>query len=103
MRILYVIYKYSRDMGIDFRDTIIVRQVSERGTASSDSPVLPMDFMGEENKKKNLERLKLAGDLWIMSAKGTSKIHLSEMKEVKPVDTKGFYISTGKGTGRIKI
>ena len=59
--------------------------------------------MGDENKKQNLDRLKLAGDMWIMSAKGTSKIRLSEMREVKPVDVKGHYISTGKGTGRIKI
>lgn len=59
--------------------------------------------MGDENKKKNLDRLKLAGDMWIMSGKGTSKIHLSEMREPKPVVTKGYYISTGKGTGRIKI
>jgi len=90
-------------MGIDFIDTIIVRHVSERGTASSDSPVMPVDFMGDENKKINLDRLKLAGDMWIMSAKGTSRIHLSEMRETKPVEMKGCYISTGKGTGRIKI
>jgi hypothetical protein len=38
-----------------------------------------------------------------MSAKGTTKIKLSEMQEEKKVDLKGHYISTGKGTGRIKI
>ena len=90
-------------MGIDFIDTIIVRHVEERGTSSSESPIKPVDFMGEENKKQNLDRLKLAGDMWIMSAKGTSRINLSEMREAKPVDAKGKYISTGKGTGRIKI
>ena len=90
-------------MGIDFVDTIVVRHVVERGTSSSESPITPVDFMGEENKKQNLDRLKLAGDMWIMSAKGTSRIHLSEMREAKPVDAKGKYISTGKGTGRIKL
>jgi hypothetical protein len=90
-------------MGIDFIDTIVVRHVMERGTSSSESPITPVDFMGEENKKQNLDRLKLAGDMWIMNAKGTSRIHLSEMKEAKPVNAKGKYISTGKGTGRIKI
>ena len=90
-------------MGIDFIDTIVVRHVSERGTSSSGSPIKPVDFMGEENKKQNLDRLKLAGDMWIMSAKGTSRIHLSEMREPKQVDVKGRYISTSKGTGRIKI
>ena len=73
------------------------------GTSSSESPIISVDFMGEENNKQNLDRLKLAGDMWIMSAKGTSRIHLSEMRVAKPVDTKGKYISTGKGTGRIKI
>jgi len=90
-------------MGINFIDTIVVRQVSAKGTASSVSHVKPMDFMGDETRKKNLDRLKLAGDMWIMSAKGTSRIHLSEMRVAKPVNAKGRYISTGKGTGRIKI
>lgn len=90
-------------MGINFVDTIIVRQVSNKGTSSSYAPFKPVDYMGDENKKQNLDRLKLAGDMWIMSAKGTSKIHLSEMREAKPVDTKGHYISTGRGTGRVKI
>lgn len=90
-------------MGINFIDTIVVRQTSNKGTSSSELPIKPVDYMGDENKKKNLDRLKLAGDMWIMSARGTTKMHLSEMREPKPVDTKGHYISTGKGTGRIKI
>ena len=90
-------------MGINFVDTIVVRQVSNKGTTSEEAPIKPVDYMGDENKKKNLDRLKLAGDMWIMSARGTSKIHLSEMREAKPVDVKGHYISTGKGTRRIKI
>lgn len=89
--------------GMYIKDTIVVRHVSERGTSSSGSPIKPVDFMGEENRKNNLDRLKLAGDMWIISAKGTSRIHLSEMREPTQVDTKGRYISTGKGTGRIKI
>ena len=100
---VYVIFKRSSGMGIDFIDTIVVRQTSQKGTTSSVLPVKPVDFMGDENKKQNLDRLKLAGDMWIMSAKGTSRIHLSEMEESKPVSSKGRYISTGKGTGRIKI
>ena len=90
-------------MGINFIDTIVVRQTSNKGTASSNLPIKPVDFMGDELKNKNTDRLKLAGDMWIMSAKGTSKIRLSEMSEPKPVDTKGQYISTRKGTGRIRI
>jgi hypothetical protein len=89
--------------GINFIDTIVVRQNLERGTASTDKPVLPVDFMGKETSKTNEDRLKLAGDLWIMSAKGTSKIKLSEMQKEKTVDLKGHYISTGRGTSRVKL
>ena len=90
-------------MGINFIDTIVVRRTIERGTATIDGPVKPAEFMGEENKKSTEERLKLAGDLWIISGKGTSKIKLSEMEEPKSVDLKGHYISTGKGTRRVQI
>ena len=89
--------------GINFIYTIVVRQTLERGTASVDKPVLPVDFMGKETSKINEDRLKLAGDLWIMSAKGTSKIKLSEMYKEKTVDLKGHYISTGRGTNRVKL
>jgi len=38
-----------------------------------------------------------------MSGKGTTKIKLSDMEKAKTADIKGHYISTGKGTGRVKI
>jgi len=90
-------------MGIKYIDTIVVRQNLERGTAFTDQPVLPAEFMGKETSRTNEDRLKLAGDLWIMSAKGTSKIKLSEMQKEKTVDLKGHYITTGKGTSRVKL
>jgi hypothetical protein len=92
------------EMGINFIDTIVVRHNVERGTASEDKPVLPAEFMGKQTTKANDARLKLSGDLMIMSAKGTKKIRLSELeKPTLPADLKGYYITTGKGTGRIKI
>lgn len=91
-------------MGINFIDTIVVRHTRERGTASEEKPVLPSEFMGKQTSKINADRLKLAGDLMILSAKGTKKIRLSEMeKPTLPADFKGHYITTGKGTGRIRI
>ncbi|MFQ5441078.1 MAG: hypothetical protein ACE5DL_06410 [Nitrosopumilaceae archaeon] len=90
-------------MGINFIDTIVVRRSLNKGTTTTNEPTKPAEFMGDENKQTTADRLKLAGDLWIMSAKGTSKIKLSEMKEPKSVDLKGHYVSTGKGTGRIKL
>jgi len=91
------------EMGINFIDTIVVRHSLERGTASKDKPVLPVEFMGKQTTKLNDDRLKLAGDLMIMSAKGTKKIRLSEMeKPTLPTDFKGHYIITGRGTNRVK-
>ena len=90
-------------MGINFIDTIVVRRSINKGTASTSEPTKPAEFMGDENKQNSADRLKLAGDLWIMSSKGTSKIKLSEMNEPKAVNLKGHYVSTGKGTGRIKL
>ena len=90
-------------MGINFIDTIVVRRSLNKGTTTTDEPTSTSEFMGEQNKKNTDDRMKLAGDLWIMSGKGTTKIKLSELKETKSVDIKGHYISTGKGTGRIKI
>ena len=90
-------------MGINFVDTIVVRRSLNKGTSSTNEPITKAEFMGNQNKQKTEERMKLAGDLWIMSGKGTTKIKLSELRESKTVDFKGHYISTGKGTGRIKI
>ena len=84
-----------------YEDTIL-RSIN-KGTSIISGPASPSEFMGPQNKKNDIERLKLAGDLAIMSAKGTSKIKLSEMNEPKKIDLKGYYISTSKGTGRIKI
>ena len=91
------------NMGINFIDTIVVRKSLNKGTSSTSEPASPAELLGEQNDQKTADRMKLAGDLWIMSGKGTTKIKLSEMEKTKSADIKGHYISTGKGTGRIKI
>ena len=91
-------------MGINFIDTIVVRHNVERGTASEDKPVLPAEFMGKQTTKANEDRLKLSGDLMIMSAKGTKKIRLSDLeKPTLPADFKGHYITSGRGTSRVRL
>ena len=89
--------------GINFIDTIVVRRSLNKGTSSTSESTSPAEFMGGQNKEKTEDRMKLAGDLWIMSGKGTTKIKLSDMEKSKTVDIKGHYISTGKGTGRIRL
>ena len=90
-------------MGINFIDTIVVRRSLNKGTSSTSEPTSPAEFMGGQNKEKTEDRMKMAGDLWIMSGKGTTKIRLSDMEKTKTADIKGHYISTGKGTGRIRV
>ena len=90
-------------MGINFIDTIVVRRSLNKGTSSTTESTSKAEFMGGQNTEKTDDRMKLAGDLWIMSGKGTTKIKLSEMEKSKTADIKGHYISTGKGTGRVKI
>ena len=90
-------------MGINFIDTIVVRRSLNKGTSSTTESTSKAEFMGEQNTENTDDRMKLAGDLWIMSGKGTTKIKLSEMEKSKTADIKGHYISTGKGTGRIRI
>ena len=90
-------------MSNKFIDTKVVRYVTEKGTSSTVEPVKTIGFMGEGDQKIGEARLKLAGDLWIMSGKGTTKIKLSDLQKPKFPEMKGFYISTGKGTGRIKL
>lgn len=89
--------------GINYADTIVVHQNIEKGTSSTDSPITAAEFMGKETSKSNEERLKVAGDLWITSAKGTSKIKLSKMHKEKSIDLKGYHITTGRGTSRFQL
>ncbi len=101
--IMFISFNYF-EMGINFVDTIVVRHNLERGTAFEEKPVLPAEFIGKQTTKVNDDRLKLAGDLMVMSGRGTKKIKLSEMqKPVLPADFKGHYLTTGRGTNRVKI
>ncbi len=77
----------------------VVRRTINKGTGFIEESVKPSIWMGPEFKEQELERLRLAGDLMLISGKGTSKIRLSDLQQTKIPDTKGHYISTGKGTG----
>ena len=90
-------------MGIDYRDTIIVRRTIHKGTKVVEEPIKGSSFYDQGFDKQEDKRLKLAGDLMIMSAKGTKKIRLSDLDRTKPILPKGMNISTGKGTGTRKL
>ena len=86
-------------MVMDFRDTIIVRRTINKGTQVIEEPLKKSNLYDEDFDKQERKRLELAGDLMIMSAKGTKKIRLGDLDRTKPTLPKGMRISTGKGTG----
>jgi hypothetical protein len=90
-------------MGLDFRDTIIVRRTVHKGTKVVEEPLGKSTFYDKGFDEQEEKRLKLAGDLMIMSAKGTKKIRLSDMDRTKPTLPKGMSISTSKGTSKRKL
>lgn len=89
--------------GIKNQDTVIVRRSINKGTKVIERLLETPNWQGKEFKKYQERRLHLAGDLMLMSAKGTSMIKLSKMKKSKTIDPKGYYITTGRGTGRVKL
>jgi len=89
--------------GINYPDTIVVHHNLEKGTSSVDQQIVTAEFMGKETSKFNEERLKIAGDIWLTSAKGTSKIKLSKMHKEKTINLSGFHITTGRGTTRVQL
>ncbi len=86
-----------------FAPIITVRQLTNKGTSYTIEPVKKENWMNKEFTKNEKERLKLAGNLMIMSSKGTTKIKLHEMQVSAPVCPKGYYISSEKGTCRRKL
>ena len=86
-------------MVMDFRDTIIVRRTVNKGTNIIQEPLHKSHRYDEKFDAREARRLELAGDLMIMSAKGTKRIRLSDLDRTKPTLPKGIRISTGKGTG----
>ena len=89
--------------GINFADTIIIRRVANKGTRIVQEPLKSIGLFGEEAKQRDKARLKLAGDLMIMSSKGTTSLKASKILETDTPNPKCHYITTGKGTGRMRV
>jgi len=86
-------------VGIDIASTIVVRRTIEKGTKVVEERLKKLNFAGAEFKKYQKEKLKIAGDIGLVSSKGTGLVHLSKMLETQIPSTKGLLMSTGRGTG----
>jgi len=76
--------------------------MSARGTKKF-TPKKEQKWAGEAFKKHQAEMKKKAGDFRIIGGRGTTSKKVSDIKETKIADTKGYYISTGRGTGKRKL
>jgi len=85
--------------GIDFVDTIVVRQSVDKGTKIIEKPLKKLNWAGSEFRKYEKQRRKLVGDICLSSLKGTGTIHLSKLAETEIASLKGLHISTERGTG----
>lgn len=90
-------------MEINSHDRKKVRRTVDKGTRIIEEPLKKQNWTGEEFFDYEQKRLALAGDLMVMSAKGTKSIRLSTLNHKKPVLPKGFTISVEKGTGTRKL
>jgi hypothetical protein len=81
----------------------VIQRTVNKGTKTIKEPLKKQNWTGEEFYDYEENRLSLAGDLMIMSAKGTKAIRLSMIDRKRPSLPKGYTISTGKGTGLRKI
>ena len=90
------------DSGIDFADTVVVRSIG-KGTDVIIEPLKSMKWAGAEFKEAQEEKIRKLKGMTVGSNKGTSKIELGKMYRTTIPKVEGHYISTGKGTGLLKL
>ncbi len=74
-----------------------VRRVSGRGTKVRDEELKEQNWAGAKYKKLQQDKLKKAGDFRLVGGRGTRSTKVSDVKETKMADTKGYYVSAGRG------
>jgi len=81
-----------------------VRRSIEKGTDVLVGPAPDsLGWNGESFKKGELERLELAGDLMVLSVKGTKSFKISDAPKARKPKSYHGYIVSNKGTKRIKV
>ncbi len=85
-------------VGINFVDTIIVRQSVDKGTKTIGKSIKKLNWAGSEFKKYEKKSRKFVGDMGLASSKGTSLVHLGKLAKTEIPSIKGVHISTRRGT-----
>jgi len=60
-------------------------------------------WSGEEFKKIEIIRKEASKDKYISTGRGTGKIKFGDLQNTKTISTKGKWVSSGRGTGRRKL
>ncbi|MBL7002107.1 MAG: hypothetical protein ISR80_05060 [Nitrosopumilus sp.] len=78
-----------------------IRVRSGRGTKIIEVDANPANWSGEEFKKFQASRKEASKDKYISTGRGTGKIKFGDISEPKArPDTKGMWVSSGRGTSR---
>ena len=80
-----------------------IRRSTQKGTHTVQEPLITSAWSGQTFRDQEDERLVQADNMMITTAKGTSKKKISTMQKTKIPNTEGFYISSARGTSRLKI
>ena len=78
-------------------------RIGGRGTSRRVSEKEDENWAGAPFQKYSKERKEAAKDKFITTGRGTTKIKFGDIQETKAADTKGMWVSSGRGTGRRKI
>ena len=80
-----------------------IRRVVCRGTISVFEPFKASKWTGEEFKKNEIRRLTRANNPLLMRSRGTDTFRATEFERTRTPNTRGHYITTGRGTARTKL
>ena len=80
----------------------IVR-VGGRGTSRRISEKEEENWSGGAFKEYQEKRKKQASDKYVTTGRGTTRIKFGDIPSTKSADTKGMWVSSGRGTGRRKL
>ena len=76
---------------------------SGRGTRIIEVDEDASKWSGEDFKKIQEARKAASKDKYISTGRGTGKIKFGDIATTKTTDTKGMWVSSGRGTGKRKL
>ncbi|KAF6247148.1 hypothetical protein C6990_05580 [Nitrosopumilus sp. b3] len=76
---------------------------SGRGTGTIEVDDDASKWSGSDFKKIQAARKEASKDKYVTVGRGTGKIKFGDIADTKSTDTKGMWVSSGRGTGRRQL